>query len=139
MTVKIDLKKVEALASRGLTYEQIALSLGIDSSTLWRKRQKSQKLQDAIKRGKEKGIALIANKLFEEASSGNIAAMIFFLKAQGGWKERQVVEQKVSVDEKEAARRLSNEELMRIAGLDEGLEDGGGEGVAEKSVVAEAD
>lgn len=139
MTIKIDLAKVEALASRGLTYEQIAISLGMDSSTLWRKRQKSQKLQDAIKRGKEKGITLIANRLFEEASKGNIAAMIFFLKAQGGWKEKQIVEQKISVDEKEAAKQLSNEELMKIAGLDEGLEDGGGEGVAEKSVGTEAE
>ena len=88
MTVHLDLQQVEALASRGLTLEQIAANLGIDASTLHRKKAQMQELQDAINRGRSKGISLIANKLFEKAKSGNVAAMIFFLKARGGWSEK---------------------------------------------------
>ena len=88
MTVHLDLQRVEALASRGLTLEQIAASLGIDASTLHRKKARMPELQDAIKRGQSKGISLIANRLFEKAKGGNVAAMIFFLKARGGWSEK---------------------------------------------------
>lgn len=88
MTVYLDLQRVEALASRGLTLEQIAANLGIDASTLHRKKARMPELQDAIKRGQSKGISLIANKLFEKARGGNVAAMIFFLKARGGWSEK---------------------------------------------------
>lgn len=87
MQDEIDLKKVESLASRGLTYEQIAISLGFDVRTLYNKRKKNAEISEAIKRGRQKGISLVANKLFEQAASGNTTAMIFFLKAQGGWKE----------------------------------------------------
>ena len=34
---------------------------------------------------------MIANKLFEAAKNGNTPAMIFFLKVQGGWKEKQEI------------------------------------------------
>lgn len=49
-------------------------------------------MAEAIKRGKLKGITVVANKLFEAANSGNTTAMIFFLKCQAGWKEAQKIE-----------------------------------------------
>jgi hypothetical protein len=41
----------------------------------------------------------VANALFEAALSGNVTAMIFFLKTQAGWKETTVTEQKYSREE----------------------------------------
>ena len=91
--IEIDLAKVEALASRLLTKEQIAISLGISVDTLYSRQRENQDFQDAIKRGREKGVATIANKLVESAIDGNTTAQIFILKTHGGqeWKDKQDV------------------------------------------------
>lgn len=90
--IQLDVEKVEALASRGLSFEQIAASLGITDGTLLQRRRENKEIEEAIKRGRDKGIAVVANKLFEAAKEGNTAAMIFFLKAQGGWTDRAQLE-----------------------------------------------
>ena len=85
--IEIDLKKVELLAARGLSFEQIATALGISDKTLLKRRRENSEVSEAIKRGKERGIAQVANKLFDQALAGNTTAMIFYLKTQAGWKE----------------------------------------------------
>lgn len=91
--IEIDLAKVEALASRLLTKEQIAISLGISVDTLYSRQREDPDFQDAIKRGREKGVATVANKLVESAIEGNTTAQIFILKTHGGqdWKDKQDV------------------------------------------------
>ena len=113
--IEIDLEQVEELASRGLTMEQIAISLGIGESTLYAKQKKSAEIREAIKRGKQRGVATIANKLYEAAEGGNMAAMIFFLKTQGGWTEKQIIETKDTTDEKDVAKTLTTAELLELA------------------------
>ena len=91
--IEINLAKVEALASRLLSKEQIAISLGISERTLYTNQKESAEFAEAIKRGREKGVASIANKLVESAIAGNTTAQIFILKTHGGqeWKEKQEV------------------------------------------------
>jgi DNA invertase Pin-like site-specific DNA recombinase len=84
------LEKVEALASRGLTMRQIALALGIHFATLCRKKAKYRVFCEAIEKGKASGIAAVSNKLWDAATGGNITAMIFWLKAQAGWRDMGV-------------------------------------------------
>ena len=74
------IKKVESLASQGLTLEQIARVLGICYQTLNEKKKEFSEFSDAIKSGQAKGVATIANALFNNAKSGNTTAQIFFLK-----------------------------------------------------------
>lgn len=64
-------------------------------------------------------MTIIANKLFETAKEGNVGAMVFFLKTQGGWKETQRTEitGKDGGDVKMQVNALSNAELMEIARL----------------------
>lgn len=81
-----DLSEVENLAAHGLTRTQIAAALGISAKTLARRRADSRKLDDAILRGQAKGIAVIANKVFEAAQAGNVAAAALFLKCRAGWR-----------------------------------------------------
>ena len=97
--IEIDLAKVEALASRLLSKEQIAISLGIGTTTLYTRQKESVEFEEAIKRGREKGVASIANKLVESALKGNTTAQIFILKTHGGqeWKEKQEVN--LSIDQ----------------------------------------
>lgn len=77
--IEIDLAKVEALAANGLTQQQIADSLGISRSTLFERRKASDEFEQAIQRGKAKGIAVVTNKLMEQYKNGNTTAIIFVL------------------------------------------------------------
>lgn len=74
------IKKVEVLAAQGLTNEQIAIVLGCHLSTLQDKKVQYKEFSDAIKRGKDKGIATITNALFNKAKGGDNVSMIFYLK-----------------------------------------------------------
>lgn len=94
MTIKkteIDLKQIEALASRGLTREQVAHNLGVSSRTLQRRAKEDPEFEDAYLRGRSKGITEIANALYKKAQEGNTTAQIFFLKCNG-WKEESSID-----------------------------------------------
>lgn len=118
----IDLGKVEALASRGLTQQQIADALGISDRTLRKYRDQYSDFSDAIKKGKAKGIATVSSKLFEKIETGDTTSIIFFLKTQGGWKEASKVEHTIE-DNNQSDRldleRLTDEELRELVRLSE--------------------
>lgn len=90
MAVKreFDLAHVERLAARGLSQQQIADSLGISRATVTRRMKADAAFEAAVKKGAATGVAVVANRLFEAAKDGNIAACIFFLKARAGWRDR---------------------------------------------------
>lgn len=90
--IEIDLNRVEALASRGLSEEQIAQSLGISRSTLNNRKAESEQFVQAIKKGKAQGIAYVAGKLQKKIEEGDMTAIIFFLKTRAGWSEKQVLD-----------------------------------------------
>lgn len=113
--IKLDLQQVEDLAAQGLTFEQIATCLGISDKTIYRRKGESSEVSEAIKRGRERGVALAASQLQNLIAHGNLGAVIFYLKAKGGWTEKQVIEQKNVTDEKEVARTLTTEQLLEIA------------------------
>ena len=92
--VPIDIKTVEKLASRGLTQEQICLSLGISVQTMITRKKADVELMEAINRGRAQGVKEITNALFESATSGNVAAQIFYLKnrAPDTWRDKVDIE-----------------------------------------------
>lgn len=113
--IEIDLAKVEALASKLLSKEQIAISLGISERTLYTNQKESAEFAEAIKRGREKGVAAVANKLVESAMDGNTTAQIFVLKTHGGpdWKDRQDVNLSGEVTVKaKSLQDMTDEELQ---------------------------
>jgi hypothetical protein len=81
------IEKAESLAASGLTMEEIADCLNMGSTTLYEKKIEYPEFAAAIKRGKSKGIGMMANNLVELAKAGNAAANIFFLKSRAGWRE----------------------------------------------------
>jgi hypothetical protein len=115
--IEIDLEEVERLASLGLTQEQIAASLGIGQTTLYKRKRESADFEGAIKRGQAKGIGAVANKLYEKAMSGDVASLIFFLKARGGWKETVRNE---NVDDNQSDGMKSVYAKMKAAQNDDG-------------------
>jgi hypothetical protein len=91
--IELDLKKVEEYASQLLSNDQIAINLGVCRKTFYVKKSEFPEIDEAIKRGRERGIAKVTNKLVESALAGNTTAQIFILKTHGGqeWKDKQEV------------------------------------------------
>ena len=90
---KIDIDKVRQFAMQGLTKDEIAYSIGITPKTLYNHIGKygRQDIEDAISEGRSRGKAVITNKLFTMAQSGNLGAICFYLKCHG-WSERSTVD-----------------------------------------------
>jgi len=82
------IKKAESLSAQGLTMNQIANVLGMGEATLYEKQNEYPEFSEAIKRGRDKGVATITNALFQKAKDGDNTAMIFYLKNRAGWKDK---------------------------------------------------
>ena len=78
--------QAKTLAAVGIKHEDIAAKIGICADTLVK--YYKQELDD----GRVDANAQIGKSLYEQAKSGNTAAMIFWLKTRAGWKETQVQE-----------------------------------------------
>jgi hypothetical protein len=75
-------EKVRYLAGLGVPQDDIARLLSCAPKTL-RKR-----FRDELDRGVAEANATISGSLFAAAKSGNIAAMIFWMKTRAHWRER---------------------------------------------------
>jgi len=135
-----DLAEVERLAKLGLNNDQIAHALSISPSTLYLHKKEFSEFSEAIARGSAKGNATISNALYEKAIGGDTNAMIFYLRAKGGWIDKATVLEKHSTtnalilnDERlksagyhhvmqsmevQKSRQLATEEVFRILGLE---------------------
>ena len=66
--IQIDLDKVEELASEGLTKEQVAHNMAVSERTFYRRDQElNGAISEAYRRGKSKGVRVVANALFQKA------------------------------------------------------------------------
>ena len=82
--------QVEALAAV-LSKGQMADYFSIGENTLREVESRQPEVLEAYKRGKAKAIGNVAKNLIGQAQAGNIAAAIFYLKTQAGWKEDKSV------------------------------------------------
>ena len=80
---------VQVMTAAGFPQEQIAEQIGIDRVTL------RKHFRPEIKTGKASANAMVARSLFKKATGDgpqSVAAAIFWLKTQAGWKETTVNE-----------------------------------------------
>jgi hypothetical protein len=80
--------QLEAL-SAVLTKGQIADYFAISETTLRAIEQRQPEVSDAYKKGRVKQFASMGSNLIQLAKKGNVAANIFYLKTQAGWKEQE--------------------------------------------------
>jgi hypothetical protein len=78
--------QVEALSGYGIRQDEISAYLDIDAKTL-RKHYRKE-----LDHGKTKANVSVARSLHKQALEGNVAAAIFWLKAQAGWREKSELE-----------------------------------------------
>lgn len=70
----------------GLTIEQVAQSVGVNQDTIYTWIKRFPEIAEALKNGKEEANAIIENKLFQKALTGNMTAIIFYLK--NNWRDK---------------------------------------------------
>lgn len=88
---EIDAIQVEALAAV-CTKSQMAAYFGMTEKTFRAVEERQPEVFTAYRTGRAKGIANIGSVLYEKALSGDIRAMQFYLKTQGGWAEKNYIE-----------------------------------------------
>lgn len=81
---------VKSHAMVGTTQEDIARILGIDPKTL------RKHYRDELDLARAKANATIGGALFNKAKKGDTGAMIFWMKTQAGWRERQELDHRSS-------------------------------------------
>ena len=86
--------QVEALAAV-LSKKQMADYFGICENTLRKVEQNQPEVYEAYQKGRGKAIAGVGSNLLTQARNGNVAAAIFYLKTQAGWKEDHVEEREL--------------------------------------------
>lgn len=77
-----DRKEIQRLAAY-LTHEQIAVVYDINSDTL------KKHCVEELAKGKANKTLEVAELLIKLGKKGNVAALIFYLKTQAGWREKQ--------------------------------------------------
>lgn len=71
---------IEGWAKEGLTDEQISRNLGISKVTFYKYKASCSELNELLKKSKEVVDYEVENALYKSAMSGNVSAMIFWLK-----------------------------------------------------------
>lgn len=81
---------LQGWARSGLTDEQIANNMGIHVSTLYTFKNKSNEINEALRKSKEIVDYEVENALLKNAMSGNVTAQIFWLKnrKKNEWREK---------------------------------------------------
>ena len=74
------LRKVEHLAARGLSQQQVCHALGLSETWWYDAKQKNSEISDSFKRDQAKGLAEVSNAIYEQALNGSTGAACFFLK-----------------------------------------------------------
>jgi len=95
------IKQVEHLASLNMGVMDICRSLGISWSAFDKNRKKKQEINDALEKGKAKGLQRATSKLMEKIEDGEFQAIQFYLKSadREKWAERQEVAHTLNLSE----------------------------------------
>lgn len=79
-------REVQTLAAV-LSKQQIAAYFGMAENTFSAICERQPEVLAAYEKGKARAVASVAGNLLQQARSGNLTAMIFYLKTQGRWRE----------------------------------------------------
>ncbi len=80
------LKLARTLSGLGVPQDDIATLIGVSKPTL------HKHYREILDKGMAEANAKVAGSLFNQATSGNTAAAIFWMKARAGWSEKVVQE-----------------------------------------------
>ena len=118
--IKSKFQLIEGWAKAGLSDEQISRNLGISKVTFYKYKASCPELNERLKRSKEVVDYEVENALYKSAMSGNVSAMIFWLKnrqpSQGTDKKEptEIELMRKELDLRERKLRLEEEKLKDL-------------------------
>lgn len=83
-----DPQLVEALAASGLNDTEIGHVLGATKQQIEQRRNCDPAFAELIAKGRDKGVAKVAGKLFEKAIGGDVHAIRYYLDRVAGWDKK---------------------------------------------------
>ena len=104
------LEEVEECGALGMSMDQISWSLGVNPSTLYKYKSKMGALNEAISRGRARGIRNVTTNLREQISDGNAQSTMFYLKNRSAdqWNNDTQNVAKIQIN----LSRISDSELL---------------------------
>lgn len=122
---EIDVKKIEKMASLGLSINQISAIFEISTDTFYRRcKEVDCDLSAAVTRGKAKAICNVAQKAYDLAIQGDTSMIKYYLSSIGGWSEKTQInneteppKQGFTVNIQDVLDSLSDEEIEAIRNL----------------------
>ncbi len=90
------LDKVESLARKQFTQEQIRDYFGVKKSCWYHTKQQSPEIAERIKKGRSKRLEQVVDKLYEKIEEGDVKCILFYLERKGKW----IPENNVKLDAK---------------------------------------
>jgi hypothetical protein len=80
------IREVETLAAV-LSMSQICDYFGVSETAFRNMLERDERIKVAYKKGRSRAVESVARGLLAQAREGNVAASIFYLKTQAGWRE----------------------------------------------------
>jgi len=91
-TTDLDIGKIEAMAAYGCILRTIAAEFSISLSSLNNWRKEDPRIDEAYKRGRDKGSNRILQTAYNQAVKGNTTMLIFLMKTRLHMSERPVID-----------------------------------------------
>lgn len=130
----IDPSRIEAMVGLGLNLDEIARNIGMSAQYLGQLRKNDPVLAEAFANGKAKAKLAILNKAYSiaqgnPAPAGTVTMLMFILKAQHGWRDRDSAFQYRDPLEEATKIRQAVQLLDRSMGITDGEQMAGQESV----------
>lgn len=106
--------QVEQMAACGMTMEQISDFFGFSRETFYNIRERQADVSLHYKKGKSQSLWYSANALRQKIKEGDTTAIIFHLKAQGGWSTDNSKKLKVSIPDDASPVDIINKAIAEI-------------------------
>ena len=106
-----EIEIISTLVGQGMKLEDVAHYFGVGREALAARRKEMPEVDEAIKKGKAKAFAFATGKLFELIRARNPTAIIFYLKTQWGWHDKEEQKQEPDITPFLGALRLKAKEI----------------------------
>ncbi len=104
------IKQVEQMAPN-MTIDQISEYFSINERTFRRIKIRQEEVQAAYKKGRLKGLNRATQLLWDKMENGDITALIFYLKTQWQWREKQ----DVNISSEDGSLKVPNPVLISFS------------------------
>ncbi|HED15050.1 MAG TPA: hypothetical protein ENI62_15625 [Gammaproteobacteria bacterium] len=93
-TIVFDESKIREIKKLGaiLNVSQLSDYLQVSESTFRKIRERQPEVGTAYKKARAQAIFTIGQTLFTKAANGDVASMIFWMKTQAHWSEKNIIE-----------------------------------------------